>query len=548
MRSSLLLLALAGCATDTVDLIGGPGADAGTTSNPDASGPVEPVLPGCLVPDDIAERNLTQMNEIGFLISPSRIQGRLSNAQRMDDGNYRIELAIEEVFYGLSFLENVTTRFVVDQATYESLELPGSYILGFGQNPAPVRNPEGILEWWAPQVFAPARDIAKYSALLGYDASTTPIVAIARVASVQDSRPTLEITALLRGTDALPATPFLADLAWSDIYGAQYPAPSGTEYIVSLFDLSEINGRLVGSAVDFRVATPASIDEVRAELLSLQPRIDSAALMDNAHEHKLSWLFHRSANVLTTEVIGFAEDCCTGAGGTYVKQQVNSTLFGPTGRAEVYTGGHGFRGPEVCGDRFLLGLRDIATSAPPEQAPFGCAEPGIIGPGIFATSDIRAALPHDSANETRVRRWIGASEPVYLLRKPDSPRTIYDARDSLWSERAAVQEALAIAALTRVRVIGVEGDDVTLETSFSAYNYDHLEKHRVTLTDHCMDPRLREVGAEYFVSLYRDEIPLALPGKNPVESGGAMIIPGVMLPVREWILRSSDAFGTLLIR
>jgi hypothetical protein len=532
MRALIVLLICTRCAAETIDL--------DLRSRDGGEAPVEPEQPACQVGAGLAEKNLEEMTELGFILSTARVSGRLSEAVRREDGSYRAELDITRVHYGISTLEGTRTGIILSEEDKNALQLPGDYIVGFNQNLAPYTDLDGQKVWWSQNVIAPSGD--RYAEVLGYNADHTPIVTTARIVESAGTERVLEVTGIMAGPRTLPNVPFRVRISWTEEI---YPAPGDQEYIVSFTDILEVFGGLVGGVLDFRPATQISSDEVALALLSAKEQLDKVSILERAHEHLVSYSFHRSPSVMRVQTAGFADECCTGAGGTYVREQVETTLRGPAGHAELYTGGHGFQSTASCGDRWLYGFEELAERTP--VGPFTCDMSSSIGPDVWPTTALHVSLPMSEENETKVNAWLAASRPVYALRPELDTATAYDPTSRYWSEPLSVRDALATGALISIRVVATNGDEVTVESTFGDPSFGG-ELYRAKLNDDCIDPRLHRLGAEYLAPLVTDAGLQRPFDDEEVRRAAPLLIPGVLLPNLEWIRRSSSAYGTELRR
>lgn len=130
---------------------------------------------------------------------------------------------------------------------------------------------------------------------------------------------------------------------------------------------------------------------------------------------------------------------------------MQADLRGNAYEARFVRGGHAYYSDEECGDARLLALDPLIASAGPES--FDCAlssEPLETGRPASRVHAERADSPEARAE---VQAWLQAPEPHY-------------------------------------------------ETPFAPELYDHLEVRELRLAFTCGDPRLQQVGAEWWAPLF----------------------------------------------
>ena len=248
--------------------------------------------------------------------------------------------------------------------------------------------------------------------------------------------------------------------------------------------------------------------------------------------------------MVSSVVVGLAEECCTGAGGTYVDNEVTGVLQGAAAGSRFITGGHAYYGDEECGDAFVLGLDELVD--PTEVAPegFDCLAPPTASSwdpfGAAVVSPVNVGLPLTDANRQAVESWVAASEPLYQLYdlKADVPpeAVVQDPADMPWSVPVDAVEAFLMATHIVLFTVKEATYDpaadlhrVIVSTTFSIYEYEHLVKYDAALVFRCGDPRLLLPGSRWIGPLVLLDSWSYDPAAGPALEQ-AFLIPGVLLP------------------
>lgn len=518
----------------------------GSPSGPGGSGGSSSAL--CPENPERTAENLLGIGRLGLALSRAIIEGTLSDAITDENAQLFVRLHVDIVWFGPAFLEGFDMLVPVDEAELATFELPGRYVLGFGGNSFPLLH-DTLKEpvWWHPMALFPAADREAYGPLVGYHSSPTPFIGVVRISSQDANRTHFELIEPIQGT--LPAS--FADNWTTSLFPVPFPAPSGDTYIAGMSDISynATAGEYLGSIMDFRPATPENRALVDAELAAPVVYWDRNATQEEAIWYQRGWAYSLSPHVMRTRVSGSAEECCTNAGGTYIAQHIEEFLRGTSSRAHVVTGGHGYDGPEACGDAFLLGVRGMEDAAELDLSSFACD-----GSGVFSQfplpdmPDYQVRSIEDTAeNRKRVDRWLSAAPPAYRLfpesEAPSPQPTSLDALTAPWSVPVSVEQAIVAGTYPSVfrieSVKPLEGEnahEIVLSTTFSLYWYEHLPVHRVKIACGCADPRLLQTGAEWIGFVLFDASTYLYDG-SPVDYTRAFLIPGVLLPSQDHIER-----------
>jgi len=414
-----------------------------------------------------------------------------------------------------------------------------------GDNTFPTIDGAGTSSWWTKRVVISASDRDTYAGELAYHVTPSALVAIVELDTNDSHQARFHVLESLAGE--FPAAEIYD--GWSND-GSPFPGASSTRYIATFSDVAYVEAahQYGGSILDFRPETPEARAMVIGAIARAREPWDGAALLDFAKYYRMSWQFHRAPDVVATTVYGIAGECCTNAGGTFVAHDINTDLRGTAGVDFLIRGGHAYYSDEKCGDALILGTEDLGHTGTGEAPALECTDTGGSLDTSFPTDRVLVELPDSPANRARTVEWIGADEPNYLLHTEDeslAPKPApSEARAAPWSAPSAVDHALVSAPLAWLRIVRAVavpgGHEVTIDTTFSPYTFDHLPVHRMKLAFTCGDPRLLREGSEWLAPIVSDGFPS---DSGAARAQGAFIVPGVLLPNLGWVLRTEATFG-----
>ena len=476
--------------------------------------------------------NRTSVREFGFRHSTAVVVGTMGETVMVGDQPYA-PLLIESVTYGWTFL--VGAKGLVPLAPGLTVPPGTRWAVGVSQSHPVPWEQHPTMYFGNVVTMAPLEDTQKLSESMGYRAHGTAVVAVVRVSAQDEYRTTFEVVETLRGE---PPASFQDN--WYADWGLTYPAKSDELFIASANGVWEVpGGDQVGSVIDWRPATEAYLAEVKAAIAADDEEAKKAALKASHEALVRSYRFQRARFVVSAVVTGLADECCTGAGGTYVGYEAKEVLRGEEVPKDFILGGHAYYGPERCGDALLLGL-DAFGDGPTAGEPFTCNEPAFV-PSLESAWG-HARLEATADNRVTVGHWVDAPPPLFQLYAVDEPvgpeNVAQTAADLPWSPRFDAAEAFhmstEIILLTVDKVTSKEGHyhEVLFTTTYSRYEYEHLEKHQVKLAFSCGDDRLLTVGSRWVAPMLRLEAVTYQPGEPPDPSRG-FLIPGVLLPESE---------------
>jgi len=389
---------------------------------------------------------------------------------------------------------------------------------------------------------------------IAYRSEHTQLVAVVRIVAQDEYRTTFEVVDALEGT-----WPASFQDNWYASWELPYPAPASEEgddederWIASVYGLTEYpddeaGSSHIGSVYDFRPATPAAIAAVKESVAHPAITWDVESLVARRDNYAESLRFRMAPIVVSSVVTGFADECCTGAGGTFVAHEIREVLQGDTDISRFVTGGHAYYGGEDCGDGFLYGFGELVDPAEMGSEDFDCRHypDGSWWPAeqaqLLSSTDVR--LPSTDANRSQIDDLLRASLPLYQLRPEDAPGlppNLQDASRAPWSLPLRGIESFFVAthiALFQVEEVTTDDEtgahDVLISTTWSLHEYDHLERFRARLRFSCGDERLLLQGSRWiggFVLLDSWYAP------NLPELERGFLVPGALVP--EWTFTS----------
>jgi len=480
---------------------------------------------------------LAAVRAFGLRRSAAVLEGTFSAATRVGE-EWFAPFHVETVRYGLSFLAGMDVAVPFPEAPEASLAgsrqvlgLSGSYPSDWGRTELPV--------WSNLLTMVPEAELSGYASQLGYRSDLTSHVAVVRIVAQDGYRTTFEVLDALRGT--FPGT-FQDN--WYASWGLPWPGVSEEVWIASVSGLTEYppDGDLVGTVIDLRPASPEALAEVKAALATPSDPFAAGGLRALRDEYRTGFLFHTSEVVVSSLVTGLAEECCTGAGGTYVSNEVSEVFRGDAVPGRFVIGGHAYYGDEDCGDAHLAGLAGIVDPVALAEDDFDCLEYPLTDmweAWVPLESPVRVRLPFSPAARDAVAGWVKAAPPVYRLHQPDSvidpDEVAQDGDIAPWSMPLDPLAALMVASrfvLFTVQEVsydaGTELHTVLVSTTFSTAEYEHLEVHEAKLVFHCGDPRLLQEGARWVGGLVMlDDWSY---GGEPPDLARTFLVPGALLP------------------
>lgn len=407
---ALGLALLVACTSDASDLLGG-GADAGARADSGQAQPDAGASLSCAEASaQISQDDRPELLALGFRLATTVLEGELGVGAV--DGNFlRASFRVTRVRRGHAGLLGATVEVLTDHAMASAD--PEEVVLGFddggfGQYTDDMRHILG-----ATLVAAREEEWAGVEPFLDYNGFEVGAAYVVEVRAVTDEALSLFVHDTLAGPQAR-----VVELQWSS-FGRPRPSTEVSEdrYILSLPEL-EVDREGFGSTyfpfvLDWRAATAEARAEVERVLAAPPPPVDADALRAFAEAYALGFVFFLAPHPVTTEVTGIAFECCTGAGGTYVRHEVRRGAD----EGEVFQrGGHAYYSDEACGDRRLLAAGELVP--PTSTQPFDCDQGGAAGDYEPVTA-VLAELDDTPTNAARVRAWVEADRPLYRVGPQD---------------------------------------------------------------------------------------------------------------------------------
>lgn len=502
-QTVVLLSLLWGC-SDSVSGLGlGSGPDAGSAADAstsprtdagvfDAGGPV--VTTCAAFEGDLEGKNRQELTRLGFALSKMVLQGRMQ-APQMLENRLSARLQIAQVGRGHAGLVGLDVLIEPDAAFVADNQFPLDVVVGFARTQLPVVG-AGPPSLGAPLAVIAAQARADLSELLEYPTQGAPFVAEVSVVGNPDSRVELQIHEVLVGD--LPDTILVnRSSSWVD----PYPAPGPERFLVSFSHASfhEAANSWLGSVSDWRASDASQRAAIQQALASPRRDFDQAEIYAFGADYGLGWVYHRAPSVLAGTLSGLVDECCTGAGGTYVKYELTHDFRGTEMQQSFQIGGHAYYPEEACGAQRLFAAGPVHNVLPDER--FTC-ERNQSWETATETTRVLAMQEDTPMARSRVEDWVSAKGPL-LRTYPADAMIGVDAFAELgdnapWSSPLSVPYGLGSAQLAWFRVLAVEplgdGHRATIETTLSPYTFDHLQRHRLQLAFTCADERLLEVG------------------------------------------------------
>ena len=523
-----------------------PGCDAGPTcpgcdAGADTTAPVPPAI--CeQSAEALTAANLRALRRFALHEAEAIIEGRLGAPKTVQDWEYA-PLTIETVHYGWGFLAGTEVMIPLRGAQAEGLPSDEPRVIALSQSRPSPWDGDDRPQWSNPLAILSADEAAEHEDQIGYKAHLTDHVAVVRVVEQDEYRTTFEVVDALKGT-----FPQRFSDNWYADWGLPYPPPAtddGELWIASTLGLTEYEDGavVIGSVYDLRPATDEHLARVMDALAHPDERFSRDAIAARRDEVLTAYRFHLAPRVVAAVVSGMAEECCTGAGGTFVQHDVHEVLRGDDLPPRFITGGHGYYGDEVCGDAYLHGLGDVIDPGPVVGEPFDCLQYpdtgwwDAYGPAIGSAAQIR--LPTSDEGRARVEAWLAAAPPLLQLHDAQAdppgaaPEEVSDGTP--WSTPMDAAEAFLVAThhvlITIEEVSGGDGEPwrVRFSTTLSRHEYDHLTRYEFALRFTCGDERLLAPGTRWIAPLVMLDPVTYYPEYVP-DPGRGFLLPGVLVP------------------
>lgn len=496
----VLLFSLWGCSESVSGLAGGNVADSGSPDSgavpdldggaPDAGGPLT-----CGDFDvDLDARNRSQLTRLGFALSTVVLQGRM-RAPELRGDRLQASMQIGSVGRGHAGLVGLEVLVEPDAAFAAAQQFPLDVVVGFSSSQLPVLG-DGPPSLGGPLAMVPVQDSAAPTELLGYPTEGAPFVAEVSVVGQPDSRLELRVHEVLAGE--IPDT-LLVNRSSSLV--DPYPMPSNERFLVSFSHVSfnEPSDTWLGSVVDWRASSASHRAMIQSALASPRRDYDATAIEAFAEDYKTGWIYHRAPEVVAGSLTGFVDECCTGAGGTYVQYMLQHNFRNPLSRQSFQMGGHAYYPEEECGDGRIFAAGEL--QGPIEGSAFSC-ERDQAWESYVETTPIFAMREDTPESRAQVDGWVQAEGPLLRAYANDVELGPDDVAqlgpNAPWSKPLDVRSGLAGAELAWFRVTSMarrsDGYRVRVETTLSPYTFDHIERVQVQMDFECADPRLLEVG------------------------------------------------------
>lgn len=485
--------------------------------------PVDVGEPPTLCGEDRTAANVASLRTLGLDTAVAVIGGTIGVPFERNPGEWYAPFTVEAVHYGWTFAVGMTVNVPIPRGL--DVSAGSRVVVGLSQSHPGIWDAGETPYWSNVTAMIPLGDVPAEA--LEWTRHRAPLVAVVKLTAIDAQRATFEVVSPLVGD--FPATTFQDN--WYAEWGITYPSPSNDFlYLASLSGLSAYPAAggastYLGSVLDFRPV----VDELVAAVRAPEPA-SLVALRAERDRLRLAWRLHRAETVVIGRVTGLASECCTGAGGTYVRYDRTEVLAGDAA-ASFVLGGHGYYGPEACDDEYIL-APDAFSDGPQMEEPFSCD--AFDGPD--AMNDIGTKMDASAENVADVKAWLAGAPPLLQLH-PEGEGTPGEtpAASLPWAPVRDAADAFSIAThIALMTVIAVDeidgGHRITFETTWSAYEYEHLKRSRVSVAFECGDERLLELGSRWLAPVVM--LDPAFEGSPNPEN--AFLIPGVLAP--EWAI------------
>ncbi|MDA3863966.1 MAG: hypothetical protein PF689_08900 [Deltaproteobacteria bacterium] len=490
--------------------------------------------------DNGCEReNYLEINKIGIGISHTITEGILSDSTEINGQLYRF-YEVVKVYNGLTFIEGLKCWIPFDtNESYSQSE--GSFVIGFYGNKLPTISDDlDELVWHGKGIIIPSED--KDESLLGIKLNEKSLIAIVTISDQNESFTTFNLIESVQGNfpDSFSTT-------WShSVFPVNYPVPSSKEYIVTFEYLNDTEP-YNGSVSDFRENNVENYNMVISSLNNPIVYWNTDEIASFSEYYKTGWSFNYAKYSYYTTVTGRADECCTGAGGTFISHSVDTFLNGSSNADKIVLGGHGYYGTESCSDQYIIASSSMGNSDQFEE--FLCSN----SPLVY---DNNVEYPFSPENLTKIEDnienrelvdiWINSEPPVLRLHSIEESINYANLPgNGIFSEAVSIAKAVNIASPSLFTVEDVITHknpawyEVTLSTTFSLYQFEHLKLHNIKIAFKCGDSRLLQKGKE-LVGFFVFDNPNLL-NENIVDYSSGFIIPGAFLPNEEYIFNMISA-------
>lgn len=503
----------------------------------------EPVTPEAFcaaLQADVAEENLRSVWRFAYGHAQALVHGTFEETKEVQGGTLYGRLVVDAIPFGWSFLVGQQVWVPIPEDYPEPL-VSTTWTVALSNSRPTLWEAEGILEWGNLLALIPDDEMETIPMSVQAARCVGLMAAEVRIVQQDEYRTTFEVVDALKGS--FPAT--FAD-NWYAQWNLPYPAPSDQKWLVTLSPLTpyeESGGTLyIGTIYDAQPSTPQAKEQLLQLLALSPPQEEVVAWQAERQRYQESFQYHSAPWVVSSVVTGRADECCTGAGGTYFAHEVLQYLKGQLSSDLFVTGGHAYYGEEQCGDGFLVALGGYLDPTALMVPPFDCKEyPDSSVWEAWEPIESQVALQKPVSQQllADVASWVAASPPVYQLlpaSQSAAPEVAaQDPNNAPWSMPMDAIQALRfgseVAIVTIKEVVSDEAAGthvVTIETTFSLYEYDHIPRYQLKMAFSCGDPRLLEVGARWVAGLYRPN--RSAPPDDPSNSSSLFMIPGSLLP------------------
>lgn len=442
------LLGLAGCTTETRGLSpsGEAGAEAkdGGPNGGRGGGPDGGVLAACPAPGQRQTRAVAELQDLALELAPFLFEG-----ERLGDGR----VSVLRVTRGLTGWEGLVLE---PSDVISESEVNGRWVFGLS-GPPYLRGPEPTARVAPIQSLNPRGPDAP-APQLPNDVTAVAVVEIESIPDPRFSRVNLVVRERLQGD--------ISSRLYVNI-DARLPGRPGvgpTRYLASFRSVNYVEAAdaNIGDLVDLRPDRP---DARRAALASGPPPTLTASLQQSAQRWVRLAAWRLAPVVAGTEVIGQAEECTTGLGGSAERHRVVEELRG-SGQLGLTTGigGHGFFTRASCGDRARLALSGLTEEPASWACPGRCTVEYYPGQPVYDRVEPDEALWEEVPSAAVAPGPAALYEravptPPYALR-PDGPWSL---PQGLGFALAATRRAITFVVEDTFEVPGGAAIDVIVD-------------------------------------------------------------------------------------
>jgi hypothetical protein len=495
------------------------------------------------------EQDTLDVLQYGFYQATTVLEGTLGDLVESGTESHAA-LTVKRVRSGIGLYEGMESDVRIDRALYEQLGKGSRVTLGFNQAHPIQDTSTGAKRpiWEQPQA-AVANTSTMPAEVLDFHAWNTPNVGVVRVEEILDGGISIALVESLRG--AIPAR-FVISV--SDMWPA-LGLTEGSTWIGGFSPILTATGAPPDAVLfDLRPNTPEARAAVLTALQTLEPQgfatrtqAEFDRLKTEARRLRLGWIYNQADAVAAVEVTGIANECCTGAGGTYHAGSVVEVLAGPKPAGQLLTGGHAYFAKKACSDRFLYALGSPFVLA--DGLEYDCAGKGTISSTKVATKLFRE-LPATADNLALARQWVRSGPPLLRLTPAgkDFAAEAFapPAANALWSKPVSALAAVMAGTPSILTIVSAtkraEGTVVRMRTPFYTEELDHLEQREVEVAFACADPRLLQTGTRWIGLVIGTENVVVSSMATQLEQGRLWLAPGVLLPERSDVKLALNGF------